>query len=328
MVMLTPSALVQRHLDVLLGHLPGCLNGEVESVHQARIATRRLREVLPLLADGHLEGTVEKVREAGRCLGRVRELDVMSSLLERASERVVPANGMALVARRALRDRQRRARRTMVKALERLDLEGLRNLFAHPRGVAGWSTGPKRLLRGPDWIEPLWTRIAERSADAVAAARRAPGIYLPNRSHQTRVAVKKLRYAVEVAAETGLWRPPHLLKDLQRIQGALGQIHDAQVLADALDSLIPDSPGSTEATPIRDVLQAEIDGFHAEYMKRRDRIFVIGEVCARAAADGRAAWTPRRTLIVASAVAAPLLLFGRHAGHRRDATAAPQYAHK
>ena len=33
----------------MLEHLPGVLDADIDSVHQARIATRRLREVLPLV---------------------------------------------------------------------------------------------------------------------------------------------------------------------------------------------------------------------------------------------------------------------------------------
>src|SRR5688572_28289499 len=82
----SPPQLAQRHLDTVLANLPGVFDGDSDSVHQARIATRRLREVLPLLTEA--EHVTNTVRSAGQQLGHVRELDVMSRLLESLSDRV------------------------------------------------------------------------------------------------------------------------------------------------------------------------------------------------------------------------------------------------
>lgn len=312
MTTVSPSLLIQGQLATLLRHLPGSLDGDAESVHQARVATRRLRELLPLV-DGETDGVVEKVRAAGRCLGRVRDLDVMGYLLDTVSARIVPTAEVAAIAKNNLHHRQQSERREMVKTLERLDLESLRDVFAHRRSFETWRARPLSLIRRPEWIEPLWARIVSRSVDAADAVRDAPGVYFPKRAHRARIAVKKLRYTVEVAADSGVWRPDRLLKDLRRIQGTLGQIHDAQVLADTLGDLVPDHAGSVAVISLQELLEREIARHQAKYVKRRDRIFAIADVCARAGADERAGWSSRRTLVAASVIAAPLVMFGsRH----------------
>ena len=85
----TPNSLVRSHLQQMLEHLPGVFNGDIESVHQARVATRRLREVLPLISVTRREtsSAFDIVRSAGRELGLVRELDVMDGVLEGAVDR-------------------------------------------------------------------------------------------------------------------------------------------------------------------------------------------------------------------------------------------------
>ena len=40
----TPPDLIERHFDSLLNNLEGALDGNVEGIHQARVATRRLRD--------------------------------------------------------------------------------------------------------------------------------------------------------------------------------------------------------------------------------------------------------------------------------------------
>src|SRR5688572_21457739 len=139
MTTITPRTLLERHLNDLLGYLPGVYDGGSENVHRARIATRRLREVLPLAISPADDRLIDVVRGLGRQLGRVRDLDVMRGLLEDVAERVISTAGVAAVAKRALRDRQRAERRSMVKALERLDLDGLqRNIRSTSGGWTRW----------------------------------------------------------------------------------------------------------------------------------------------------------------------------------------------
>jgi CHAD domain-containing protein len=86
--MVTPPQLLRRHFDDVLMHLKGALDGDPDSVHQARIATRRLRAVLPLVDNANVERAAGAVRTAGRQLGRVRELDVIGNLLLSMSDRL------------------------------------------------------------------------------------------------------------------------------------------------------------------------------------------------------------------------------------------------
>src|SRR5438105_4284013 len=86
-------ALVARHLAELLGWCRRISGGDegIETVHQARIHTRRLRTALELF--GHLvlpplEKRLRKLsRELGRSLGRVRDADVFLRHLSRQRPR-------------------------------------------------------------------------------------------------------------------------------------------------------------------------------------------------------------------------------------------------
>ena len=310
MTTVTPAVLMHRHLDTVIGHLPGVFDGEGESVHQARIATRRVREVLPLIREGLAPAVAEAVRAAGRHLGRVRELDVTSALLESAALRVVSVATAAATARLRVCERQRLQRRAMVKAIERLELERLRDgCSRHEPWLAGLRQRP-RTLRTPDWVEPLWTRIVDRGSDAADAVRHATGVYFPQRAHKARIAVKKLRYAVEVAADTGLWRSDQLLKDLRRVQGTLGSMHDRQVLVDMLDDLAPEQAGTPGMVLLKGLVEDQIAQAHEDYLRRRERIFAIADACTRAS-RARSRWGASTPLVAASAIAAPLLLLGR-----------------
>ena len=310
MATMTPRALLERHVDDLIGFLPSLFDGEAESVHRARITARRLREVLPLAINPPDQRLLDVFRSVGRHLGRVRDLDVMRALLGDVAERVISTAGVAAVARQALRGQQLSERRSMVKALEEMDLEGLRrNLRAGGDRWTRWMNRPAALIRTPEWRTSLRAQITTRAAEATDAVRHATGIYLPNRAHRARIAVKKLRYSIELARETGIWQPRRVLKDLRRIQSTLGSIHDAQVLIDAVDDLVGKDAQPADVTALKRALDDDIAREHAEYMRTRDRVFAIADVCGRAVRSSM--FRSPASLVAASVVALPLVVLGR-----------------
>ena len=301
-----PRILVQTHVHTMLGHLPGVFDGDVESVHQARIVTRRLREVLPLMGsdDPSASRAAETVRDAGRALGRVRELDVMRGMLDQALDRVPAATVWVAECRRIVQREQLDARREMVKTIEALELPKLAAVLSRMHRPGWWRHSAAA------WRAALQQRIAERADEMRQSVEHATGVYFPNRSHRARVAVKKLRYAVEVAQDTALWTPPRLLKHLRGVQSRLGDIHDLQVLNDRLDELAGEPATRTESLAVlTSSLQNDIARHHAEYVSRRDRLCAIADACRRFA--DRRGRSYRRPVVAASAAALPLLFLSR-----------------
>jgi CHAD domain-containing protein len=90
--------LIRQRLRAVTHALPAAERGHAESLHKARVATRRLREALPLVATGGRGRKLERaVRRLTRALGPVRELDVALITLDEL-ERETPAD----VPRRAI----------------------------------------------------------------------------------------------------------------------------------------------------------------------------------------------------------------------------------
>jgi CHAD domain-containing protein len=79
-----PYGLFRKRLDAFAQDLEGVEAGDVEALHRTRVASRRLRELIPLL---QLDQDVARVlnrrlRKATIQLGTVRELDVLMLLIE------------------------------------------------------------------------------------------------------------------------------------------------------------------------------------------------------------------------------------------------------
>jgi CHAD domain-containing protein len=274
-------ALVSARAEDFFDQLPGIRDGRPDSVHDARVACRRLRELLPLLADDRRAAHAERVLvDAGGQLGRVRDLDVMISILNEKEE-AVPVAALAIAsARRALRVRLMDERRALVKKLEDLELGRIAVFRKHKRRSA------RRLIRrllphanGSDAM--LRDRIGLRAHRLRTAIVDSAGLYFPNRLHSTRKAMKKLRYVVEAADDLRIWSPPHLLGDLRKAQDILGGLRDAAVLRESVGSLPDSSVPEQEHTALLTALDADVVRAHESYLDRRGRLLAIVDACDR-----------------------------------------------
>src|SRR6185436_7272823 len=80
------------------------------------------------------------------------------------------------------------------------------------------------------WLWVIDARVARRASELAAAMADAGAVYLAERLHMVRIAVKKLRYALELAVEAAHAKSSPDLKELRRAQSVLGRLHDLHVL--------------------------------------------------------------------------------------------------
>jgi CHAD domain-containing protein len=300
----TPSLLFHTQLRQLQETLPAVLDGSETGIHDARIATRRIRELLPLVADeGRLGGTDairHRFRRLGRSLGRVRDADARVALLA-SLERRIPSAAPTLVLLRQEREHGRLKRmRKLIKRLERVDaLRMVRTLESRNTSWPYLSA-----IRARKWRGDLRSIIGVRARAAEAAIDRATGVYFPNRTHATRIAIKRLRYAMEISHETGSVDLAAAIRELKKAQDILGDLHDRQ---DLLDHLARDASGAAPDLPeagaqvalVQQVLDAEIRHLHCRYIDRRNRLV---DVCHEARAV-RSPIVPAPAAALAAAVA-------------------------
>jgi CHAD domain-containing protein len=279
-----------------MSDLEGVREGKADAIHDARVGTRRLRELLPLvLDDDRLQGTRRQFRRAGRVLGRTRELDVSLELLDRAAQQV-PSAGVGLETVRDDLERERSAAlRDLVKTLEQIDLKG--------------SAGGRR-TRGPRrWQLVLARQVTARAGRLRAAIDHAAGIPFPNRLHRVRVEVKKLRYSLELCRDLGRWNASTAITALRRAQDALSELHDWQVFEDRLGLSLMGA-AADEAAELRKIKRAvgqEIQRLHKQYLDMRGLLAEAERSAERAA---RVAALPVPLARVAPGLIAPGLALG------------------
>ncbi len=213
---------------------------EITDVHQARVATRRLRSDLKtlgsLLDPVWLRHTGDELRWLGGVLGAVRDADVMEASLGSARPRrlrMVGSPGLA-----ELRTRLSAERAHAVAALAEA-LCSARYLDLLDRLHAAASHPP--LTRGSDnAAKPLGAaRVLPRAADRrwrqldkkVGAAGRSPS---EKQLHQIRIAAKNVRYACELSQPVMGQPAGKTAKLAEKIQTVLGDYHDATAAIDWL----------------------------------------------------------------------------------------------
>ena len=228
--------LILQRLRALGRTLGGARQGDVGAIHQARVATRRLREALPLVVDaGRARKLGRRVRGLTRALGPVRELDVVLHTLDAlALASDVPADAVVCL-RTVVVEERRRVHAAMVKGIADFSLEKLRRRAVagarkHDAALAAEGAPTRRRRADPASLAMADRRAAKRAAALAAAIDNAAGIYLPDRLHEVRIAVKKLRYAMEVARDLRGSRAAARIRTLKRAQELLGRMHDMEVL--------------------------------------------------------------------------------------------------
>ena len=191
------------------------------------MATRRLRERLPLVLPSSAgRKIVRKVRRLSRALGPVRELDVaLQTLEEVGSGGEVPSTAITKL-RQLLRQERQRLYADMCNQVARIDVDKLRR-----RAVAAVRKTHSRPTSSRDAkrFAAAQQRAGRRAARLRAAIDNAAGLYLPDRLHDVRIAIKKLRTGSSWCARCVV-RAMARIAMLKEAQDLLGRMHDLEVL--------------------------------------------------------------------------------------------------
>jgi CHAD domain-containing protein len=223
-----------------------------------------LRELLPVLQLKQATAAKlnRRLRKVTARLGAVRDLDVLLLMIDElhASRRARSAGlariGIA-VAHERTDARKRLDRHGPIKEMRRVaaKLDGIADQLA-----AGDASRPASQIRSCRWA--IDARIVRRALHLTSALHASGAVYVPERLHAVRIAVKKLRYALELSTGARDARRAAETRLLKRGQDILGRMHDLRL--------------------------------HGRYMRARDTLSAVAETLSlRAAALARTHTTRR-----------------------------------
>lgn len=215
--------LVRRARRVLRESRRASRSASRASVHDLRVATRRLEEALeffdPCLPEEACSRLRRRSRRIRRSLGDLRNADVMVDLLSELRSR--------------LGDREGRSLRTLARELA-ARAAVLRRRHQR-RGIPGARRRIRALLEAVH--EEADGVLGRRTRTVLSArAREVRGSLRPARGggaealHRLRVSIKRHRYALEIAQQAGLAPPGAAIARAREVQESLGRLHDLDVL--------------------------------------------------------------------------------------------------
>lgn len=236
----TPPRLCARELILarvaeLAQHERGTRAGEdIEALHDMRVASRRLREALEIFAfcfsPKSYNRLYERVRRVTRALGRARDADVavdyFSKLLGE-NQNVIEQVALQDILRR-LAKQQARRRAQMQEELDKVQPADLVARFE--KAFTHLERTPPSRQHGSRTALLLARRLfAQRLREVFACRRLIQGENDIDGLHNLRIAVKKLRYAMETLAFAGGAHVKENLKFFKKLQTVLGDLHDRDV---------------------------------------------------------------------------------------------------
>jgi CHAD domain-containing protein len=283
----------RKRLHELSTVWPDFVSGRTGGLHKTRVASRRIREALPIVAVAAPPAKVRKLRRKmraiTRALGPIRELDVELDILDDTSKTEgVPGRALEMVRRETASRRQAlRAElanhapvgdlKKLLRKLERVCDIGVKE----KESDAKEAKGKRRKAAGKieaQWRGVLATRLMRRAKSMTTALEHAGPVYSPERLHDVRISTKKLRYALEIARDAGVIAAPPLVRILKRNQERLGHLHDLQMMLKHVREAEA-SPGVgsrvNDLMAYADSLDRECRRLHAGFVEHRAELAAV-----------------------------------------------------
>ena len=239
------SRYLRRQIKQLTGQAEGIRRAEdIEFVHRARVASRRLRVGLRVFADGFPAAQVKSwrkaVRRVGRGLGEARDLDVQIALLcdvlSRLEDRTC-VSGIAWVLVRCQRERDELQPR-VVKAMRRLlASRALHDMVLAVLGMFPESGGDEPVSPSPALLERAEKHVLRRFNDLYAFRTCLADPQDYEQHHAMRIAAKRLRYTMEIFKPLYEGKAEGAFEAVKQIQTLLGEIHDCDLWVEQLQRI-------------------------------------------------------------------------------------------
>jgi CHAD domain-containing protein len=241
--------LALRHLNRFVSLEAKVLKGDdPDAIHDMRVASRRLQQVLDLIFPKPLPREARrlrrKIRRCRRALGDLRNCDVLLQQVQgRLARKRCSDRGAWTAVKQHLQERRSGS---FSRAIRKLSKVNLAVFYMRAKGILDrlkptpdQDHGSHSLVQ-PDRpaLEPFPARLTQALVGAwrefekqVASSHRettAPSI------HAARICAKRLRYLLEVANQFGIPGSSGALTWLKKIQQHLGDWHDMEVLEEMI----------------------------------------------------------------------------------------------
>jgi CHAD domain-containing protein len=230
-----------QHVEWLIAHDPGTrLGTEIESLHQMRVAVRRVRAVLrtarPVLLPAWVTSLDQELDWLGEVLGPARDLDVqIAYFLEESTELGARDRTLLEPLISHLRAQRNAAQQVVLSALTSARyLELIRRLQQAAQDPS--------VIESPLTVRQLARQAFKKLRKALRRLRTSPS---DSALHAIRIKTKRARYAAELAKGSVGKPATRVIKAARAVQDLLGLHQDAIQAEQQLRQFLKDSPSTS-----------------------------------------------------------------------------------
>lgn len=236
---------LRYHFFKMVIHEDGTRLGEdIEELHDMRVATRRMRAAFRVFGSAFKKTVIKPylkgVRATRKALGDVRDLDVFMAKAHSYTETLPEEqrDGLGLLIN-LWRNEREQARKEMIKYLDSDDYERFTREFydflstpgAGVKTTTSAQPNPNRVAQiAPVYIYQMLANV--RAYETILESATLDQL------HSLRIAIKRLRYAIEFFESVLGDRADEVIDDLKKIQDHLGDLNDAKVACQILSEFL------------------------------------------------------------------------------------------
>lgn len=245
--------ILRAHARAMLVSERGVRAGDVDKVHDMRVAVRRMRTALRIFRDfldrDEFRPFIRELKTLGRALGPVRDLDVWISNAQHFRESLQARAGFDLDV--VVREWQANRKQLHQQAIEHLEspryqrfVRDFTAFLRDPLAEAPPAVTKKGKVRPLDLRHLGPVILYERLAAVRAYEGWLDSKDVPlRRYHRFRIEVKRLRYTLEFFTDvTGPEAEP-LIDSLKDVQDHLGELREAWMTANVLRTIVRSENG-------------------------------------------------------------------------------------
>jgi CHAD domain-containing protein len=237
---------IRRQAKQLTAQFDGLRAAEdLEFVHRARVATRRLRAALRMFAQCFPPKRLRRWRKAicrtTAKLGEARDRDVQIEFLcgilsTVSAKECFPGISRVLV---EIERNRERLQRKVVKAVDRLEAKGiLRQVRRASKKLLPAEEASAEIPQAPPACDRIRQPIVDQLDELLSHQDCLADPDDFERHHAMRIAAKRLRYTLEIARPLYPERFDEAIEATKRVQSLLGDVHDCDVWVGLLDAFV------------------------------------------------------------------------------------------
>lgn len=246
------------HFARMLKHEPGARSGQdIEALHNMRVATRRMRAALRIFGPAYTKKAIKPLlkglKETGRALGPVRDLDVFMDKLHNYRQTLPESELDGLQTMLAVwSEKREQARREMLAYLNSKKYARFKKEFLKFVKTEGAEAKSIKSPTTPNQIRHMAPGLIYTAYSEVRAYETVLDNAPVETLHQLRIAFKRLRYLLEFLQETLGDEAGLVITEVKAMQDHLGDLQDAEVAGVILKDFLSEWEQHQLALPLQE----------------------------------------------------------------------------